>query len=590
MNTDIKHVRERKMFIATPSQMGEIDRRAISEYGIPGIVLMENAAIKVVEEIEKTVGNVSSKKILVFAGKGNNGGDAFAVVRHLFNKGASVFTYILGDRNSIKGDAVVNLNILDKIGVPIVEISTVKISNSEVKETGAGITGNGIVGTYVIGTNTAGIAGIGVTDTNIAGVAGANVAGTRVADTNVAGIIEQLKKELVSTDLIVDGIFGTGLKGEVKGIIAEVINIINSSGKTVVSIDIPSGLNGETGEVLGVCVRATKTVTFAYPKPGLILHPGCEYTGELIIADISIPARIAGEMGLKMNLLDGETVARWIPKRPNNTNKGDYGRILIIGGSKGMIGACRLCARAAHRTGAGLVYMAVPESLYPVYAASLTETIAIPFDDGGKGCLSKESIDLLEKQIQGKDVIAAGPGLSVNEDTVEIVRWLVKNLQVPLVLDADALNAISHDASILKELKATAVITPHPGEFARLTGKSISEIQKDRINAAKEFACKWNVITVLKGFRTVVALPDGTVYINPTGNPGMATAGTGDVLTGIIAGLIAQGKEPAYAACAGVYLHGLAGDRVATRIGEHGLIAGDLIEEIPHAILAVRRR
>ncbi|NSW90378.1 MAG: NAD(P)H-hydrate dehydratase [Firmicutes bacterium] len=524
------------MQVVTPSQMGEIDARTINEYGIPGIVLMENAALKVLDEIEKMLGSVSYKRILVFAGKGNNGGDAFAVARHLFNKGAAVNVYIIANRNSIKGDAAINLAILDKIGLEPVEIKEFD--------------------------------------------------DTKERNDSKAEQIKHLENQLASADLIIDGIFGTGLKGEVTGIAAEIINMINSSGKTVISIDIPSGIDGTTGEVCGTCIKAHKTVTFGLPKIGLILYPGCEYTGELVVADISIPPKVIDSMDIKTNIIDERMVSLWIPKRAKQTNKGDYGRVLIISGSKGMTGAGCLAARAAHRAGAGLVYLAVPESLSTIYGASLTETITIPLKDEGKGYILSDNIEFLEKQMESKDVIAIGPGLSMNEDTIKLVRWIVENSTVSLVLDADALNITARDVSILKRLKTTAVITPHPGEMARLTGKSIEQVQRDRINTAKEFACKWEVITVLKGFRTVIALPDGTTYINLTGNPGMATAGTGDVLTGVIAGLMAQGIEPGFAAPAGVYIHGLAGDMASLKIGEYSLTASDLVEEIPYAIMS----
>lgn len=532
------------MKVVTPAQMGKIDRTTINEYGIPSIVLMENAAIKVVEEIEKTLDVISCKKILIFAGKGNNGGDAFAVARHLFNKGADIIVYIVADRNSIKGDAAINLTILDKMGVETIEI---------------------------------------------------------LEDT-------QLKTQLASADLIIDGIFGTGLKGKIKGIASQIINMINASSKTVISIDIPSGISGTTGEVSGTSIKANKTVTFAFPKVGLILYPGCEYAGELVVVDIGIPYKVMDGMDIKTNIISSKMISRHISKRDKQTNKGDYGRVLIISGSKGMTGAGCLTARAAHRSGAGLVYLAVPESLATIYGASLTETIIISLKDEGNGCnedkdcnkgkdcnkdkdcnkgkgyIMPESIKLIEKQMKGKDVIAIGPGLSVNNSTIEFVHRIVEQSTIPLVLDADALNAIAYDVSILKKLKTTAIVTPHPGEMARLTGKTVEDIQKDRINTAKEFACKWKVITVLKGWRTIIALPDETIYINLTGNPGMATAGTGDVLTGIIASLIAQGIHPDYAACTGVYIHGLAGDMAASKIGEYGIIASDLIEEIPYAI------
>jgi hydroxyethylthiazole kinase-like uncharacterized protein yjeF len=399
-------------------------------------------------------------------------------------------------------------------------------------------------------------------------------------------------------DMIVDGILGTGLKGEVTGIVSDIVKIINESGKYILSIDIPSGLNGSTGKIMGTCVKADKTVTFGLPKIGLLLHPGCEYAGRVIVADIGIPHNIIHSMNIKSNLIDFDIFSSLIPKRLNETNKGDYGKVLIITGSPGMTGAGCLAAKAALRTGSGLVYLGVPSTLAHIYNTNVTEAITISMQDkdvsdknaggyhqsGEAGYISASNINALGEYIKNKDVIAVGPGLSVKGGVFDITAWLIENSNVPLVLDADALNAISRNVSILGKLKAKAVITPHPGEMSRMTNMTIEEIRNHRIETAREFACRWGVVTVLKGWRTVVGLPDGTIYINTSGNPGMATAGTGDVLTGIIASFIAQGLTPEQAAVAGVFLHGKAGDRVASGMGEHGLIAGDIIEEIPYVI------
>jgi len=535
------------MKVVKPEEMAKIDKAAIEEYGIPGIVLMENAALSVVEEIKNSLGSISDKKVIVFAGKGNNGGDAFAVARHLHNRGAFVNVYIVGSADAIKGDARINLDIVRKIGLKPIELKGEQINS----------------------------------------------------DFNY---MSNMMLYINEADMIVDGILGTGLKGEVTGLVSDVIKIINESGKFVLSIDIPSGLNGSTGEIMGVCVKADKTVTFGLPKVGLLLYPGCEYAGKVVVADIGIPHDIVHDMNIKNNIIDFNIFSSLIPKRSNETNKGDYGRVFIITGSPGMTGAGCLAAKAALRTGAGLVYLGVPSTLTHIYNTNVTEAITISMKDmdvsnndkeansqsGETGYISSSNINMLSEYIKNKDVIAVGPGLSVKGGVFDITAWLIENSEVPLVIDADALNVISRDVSILGKLKAKAVITPHPGEMSRLTKMSIDEIQNNRVETARNFACRWGVVTVLKGWRTVVGLPDGTIFINTSGNPGMATAGTGDVLTGIIAGLIAQGLTPEQAAVAGVFLHGKAGDRVASRLGEHGLIAGDLVEEIPYVIKAGR--
>jgi len=513
------------MKIATPLQMNYIDQSCINEFGIPGIVLMENAALKVVEEAVKNLGYAKGKRVLVFAGKGNNGGDAFAAARHLYNKGSLVKVYITALKKDVGGDAAINLNALEKSGTEVKELIS-------------------------------------------------------------EGQLAEVEFELLNCELVIDGIFGTGFRGEAKGIAAGVIALINNSKKPVISIDIPSGLNGETGRVNGVCVKADKTITFGLPKIGLLIHPGCEYVGQLVIADIGIPQKVIERAGIKTNLIEQDQVKAMIPRRRSDSNKGDYGKVLLVSGSTGMTGSGCLAAAAALRTGAGLVYMGVPKKLAQVYGASIHEPVIIPLEDEDTGSITVSCVPMLLKAMKGKSIIAVGPGLSASEDVVKAVRELIANAEVPLVLDADALNAISRDLSMLKRLKVEAVITPHPGEMARLAGISVSDVQSNRLEVAREFSSKWNVITVLKGSRTVVAKPDGTLFINATGNSGMATGGAGDVLTGVIASLAAQGAKPADAAVAGVYLHGLAGDLAAQVRGEYGLIAGDIVEKLPDAVRA----
>jgi len=508
--------------------MSKIDKFSIEEIGIPGIVLMENAALKVVEEILKMLdGKVSGTKIVILAGKGNNGGDALAVARHLYNKGAKTSVYILSEKDKIRGDAAINLGILDKIGI-------------------------------------------------------------QCKVTIEPAIVETLKSELIEADLVVDGIFGTGINGEVTGLTAEIINIVNQFSKRIISIDIPSGVSGESGKVMGTCIKASRTVTFGLPKIGLVIHPGCEYTGDLVIADIGFPSKAIEQIDINTYMLDEGIVSAVLPLRHKNTNKGDYGRVLIITGSTGMTGSGSLTAKAALRSGAGLVYLGVPKTLAHLYGTGALEAITLPLEDCGMGSLSSKCIGQIKKIICSKNVIAVGPGLSVSDDIFEVIEYIISTSEVPLVLDADALNAVSRDVSVLRKLKAEAVITPHPGEMSRLTGVSIKDIQENRIEVARDFARKWKVVTVLKGSRTVIADPDGTVYINTTGNPGMATAGSGDVLTGIVAALIGQGVKPQSAAAAGVYIHGLAGDLAASESGELSLIAGDITNHLPNAFMRVK--
>lgn len=511
------------MKVVTPTQMSEVDRICINEIGIPGIVLMENAALKVMDEIKGCLGSIEGKHIVLLAGKGNNGGDAFAVARHLFNKGAEVQVFLFSKQGDVNGDAKTNLDILKAIGVAVCET---------------------------------------ITDASV----------------------ETVEKAVHASNLVVDGIFGTGLKREVSGVVWLVIDAVNASRKTVISIDIPSGICGETGRILGNCIRADRTVTFGLPKLGLIIHPGCDYVGRLSVADIGIPAKVIQGTDSRTNIITKESVRNLIPRRFSNSNKGSYGKILFVTGSRGMTGAGCLAGKAALRSGAGLVYLGVPESLTSVYGTVVPEAVTVPLQEQTPGLLSKECIPQLGEWMKKVSVAAVGPGLGARDDVADIVAYMIRHAQIPMILDADALNAVAQNVEILKDLRTKAVITPHPGEMSRLTGITIQDVQNNRIEIAREYSAKWGVIIVLKGAKTIVACPDGRVYINTTGNSGMATAGTGDVLAGIISGLTAQGADLEAASIAGVHIHGLAGDRVAGEKGEYGLIAGDLVEEIPYGI------
>ncbi len=512
------------MKVVTPEQMRKIDKCAIEEYGIPGILLMENAAGAVAAEAAAMMDGCEGRLVTAVAGRGNNGGDAFAAARLLHSRGAYVRIYLIGEKDGISGDELLNMNILEGIGADICEL---KPEN---------------------------------------------------------GSLERFSEDLAASSLLLDGIFGTGLGRDVTGFTADVIGMMNSSGRPILSIDIPSGIDGTDGSIRGTCIKADTTVTFCMPKPGLLLNPGCEYTGRLVIAGIGIPSCAINSQDIRTWIIDRQMAAAILPVRKLDSNKGDYGRALIITGSNGMTGSGCLASMAALRSGAGLVYTGVPGSLADVYGSKLTEPIVVPLEDAGGGCLSASCINSILEKIGKMDAVAIGPGLTVTEDVRKIVELVIESCKVPLILDADALNAISADPSVLKKLKTGAVVTPHPGEMARLSGIGIKDVQSDRIGTALKFALQYGVTVVLKGSRTVVAYPDGKVFINMTGNAGMATAGTGDVLTGVIAGIAAQGAEAGAAAVAGVYLHGLAGDAAAEYKGMHGIVAGDLVDILPITI------
>ena len=514
------------MRVVTGAQMRELDRAAMEDYGIPGLVLMENAGLAVVRVVRQILGDLAGRRVAVFAGKGNNGGDGLVVARHLFNAGAEVKVLLLARPEEITGDAAVNLSIWQKMGQPVYPV-----------------------------------------------VSGEDLNAVRLF--------------LVGTACVVDAIFGTGFKGAAREPAAGVIEAINASGKPVVAVDIPSGLEADTGQVHGPCVRAANTVTFALPKLGLVQEPGRSHVGELHVADISIPAFLLEGGSPGRYLITEKMVREWLPPRPAWAHKGSCGRVLVVAGSRGMSGAACLTALGAARAGAGLVTLAVPGQLQDVVAVKLTEVMTVGLPGTREGTLARSARAEILNLLERNDVLAIGPGLSRHLETVALVRELLPALKVPCVIDADGLNALAGDAQILKRISVPAVVTPHEGEMARLLGHPPEEIRSRRLAVVEEAAGAWGVVTLLKGAATLVSSPEGITYINSTGNPGMATGGSGDVLTGLIAGLLAQGLDAARAAAAGAFLHGLAGDMAARERGMRGLLAGDILEMLPPAMARV---
>ncbi|AOY76319.1 bifunctional ADP-dependent NAD(P)H-hydrate dehydratase/NAD(P)H-hydrate epimerase [Clostridium formicaceticum] len=508
------------MKVLKNEEMRKLDEIAINTYKIPGIILMENAGISVVEEIEKSLASKENKKIAVISGLGNNGGDGFVITRHLMNKGIQVITYIVGDTSMIKGDAKINFDILEKMKAFIV-----KLESSE--------------------------------------------------------DIIQFQEDLQQYSILVDALLGTGLQRTVEGIMREVILKMNASKKEIIAVDIPSGINGNDGKVQGVAVEAKKTITFQLPKIGNILFPGSYYGGALLVKNIGIPKEAVSLIQSKIHLITEEVAASVLSKRYGDTHKGSYGRAFIIAGSVGMSGAAILASKTALRCGAGLLRTAVPESLIPILENQLIEGITVPV----KEMLDKGIINYLKEE----NVVAIGPGCGRSQEFEEILHTVITSARLPLVIDADGLNLLANNIHLLKDLKAPCIITPHPGEMSRLTGLSIQEVNDHRLEVAKNFSEKWGVITLLKGARTVITDPQGQIFINRTGNPGMATAGSGDVLTGMITGLLSQGVEPLQAAIVSAYLHGKAGDRAAEELGEYSMLAGDIIDQVPFVIQEIIR-
>lgn len=515
------------MKLVTASQMANIDKRAIQEIGIPGLVLMERAGRAVVKALYEILPDVSGRRIVVVCGKGNNGGDGFVVARLLKEKQALVSAFLLASKDEVRGDALANLQKAIAVGVKVQEL----VDNSQ------------------IGT---------------------------------------LTHVLERSSGVVDAIFGTGFKGAATGIPALAIEAINSSCKPVIAVDIPSGLSTDTGKAEGPCIKADVTVTFGLPKVGQVFYPGKTLCGRLVIADIGFPKEAVDTEDSTLELFLQEDVVKLLPDRPPDAHKGKFGRIIIIAGSTGMTGAATLSALAATRIGAGLVTVGIPESLNDILEVKLTEAMTKPLPEiRKKRCLALRSLGEIRQLTSKANCLALGPGLSTHRETVELVKRILRTENLPIVVDADGLNALTGEASILKERTGDTVVTPHAGEFSRMTGQPIEAILEDPIRSARDFASEYGLTTVLKGAPTVIATSDGKVCVNSTGNSGMATGGSGDVLTGIIVGLIGQDLSCADAAKLGVFLHGLAGDIAACEKSSMGLIAGDIADSIPKTILSL---
>jgi ADP-dependent NAD(P)H-hydrate dehydratase / NAD(P)H-hydrate epimerase len=512
------------MKIVTATQMAGLDRRTIDEAGTPGAVLMGRAGQGIFEYMSRFIERGKLKReVVLFAGKGNNGGDTFVVARLLKESGIKNTTFVLTDPANIGGDAA---NVFKEFKECGCEFFTVE---------------------------------------------------------NLSAL-EKHDALIDDCSLIVDGILGTGIRGEVRGFFAEVIAYINKKEQPVVAIDIPSGIGGDDGIGEGACINATATVTMAQPKRGCFLGKALNFVGDLAVVDIGVPPGYVEEVENDSELLMQDEMAELVPLRQRVSHKGSYGRLLVLAGSAGYTGAAAMTCMGALRAGAGLVYLGIPKSLNPILESILTETITLPMDETADGVFSATNLDRIVEFSQTMDAVIIGPGIGTSPETTELIKKLLGKLNKPLVLDADGLNCLGNETDCLTDYSAPLIVTPHPGEMARLTDRNTGEIMNNRWSAALDFSQAHKIITVLKGAGTVIADPaSDKVYINITGNPGMATAGTGDVLSGMIGGFIGQGIEAVDAARLGVYMHGMAGDLAAEKIGQHSLIASDLINFIPTA-------
>jgi hydroxyethylthiazole kinase-like uncharacterized protein yjeF len=500
------------MKILDATQMRNIDRRATERFGVPSIVLMENAAIAVVDAIFEHF--PSCDRVALVCGTGQNGGDGFAVARHLENRGIVPAIVIVGDRGSIHGDAQTNLLVCERLGVPIYDVRT-------------------------------------------------------------EGDIETALAHVADADLVVDALFGTGLNRAPAGVHAEIIRAIAELRIPVLAVDLPSGANASSPEPFEPCLQAEVTVTFAAPKICHVFEPAALHCGEVIVADISIPEIALEDELVQLALITPRDIQPHIAPRLASTHKGTYGHVAIIAGSPGRSGAAVLCARGAIRSGAGLVTVMTDETTAKLVHVGSIESMTW---SGGT----------LEEFLGNKSAVLIGPGLRDDEEAYEETRAIVNAVELPVIVDASALNAFAGRAGELNPRGLPRVITPHPGELARLLSTDTEAIARDRIGVAREAAKRTNCVVVLKGYQSLVAEPDGHVWVNPTGNPGMASGGMGDVLAGMIAALLARDTDPLDAACTAVYLHGLAGDLLRDEMGDIGLAAIDLAERIPMAIQRTR--
>jgi ADP-dependent NAD(P)H-hydrate dehydratase / NAD(P)H-hydrate epimerase len=516
------------MRVLNSAQMREADRRTIDDIGIPSLVLMENAGRQTVAAMEAVHSDLSERQVAVLCGRGNNGGDGFVVARTLAQRGVAVSVFLLGRVADVRGDARTNLEILGRLGITVVE----------------------------------------------------------VADSQAW---ELHFSEVSDCTLIVDAIFGTGLNAPVSGLIESVVADVNASGIPIVAIDLPSGLSADSPEPIGPSIEAGLTVTLAAPKLPLVLPPAEMRAGDIVIADIGIPGEVLESVeGPRVDLLTRGSMRDLITPRAADSHKGDYGRVLIVAGSLGKTGAAHLSAIGALRSGAGLVTIATPASCQRVIAAMAPEYMTEALSESADG-LDAEGVDRVLEW--ARDVVAIGPGLGAAASTREFVRQLVDRATMPMVVDADGLNAFAGDPDRLAGREGRdVIITPHPGEMGRLVGMSTDEVQSSRLEVARNFAMAHHVYVVLKGHRTLIATPDEKIFINPTGNPGMATGGTGDVLTGMIAAWLAQLLDAEAACKLAVYLHGMAGDLAEADEGEVSMTASDVAGHLGDAMLELTAR
>lgn len=517
------------MKILTVAQMRRAEQECVKS-GIPTSVLMENAGKAVAEEVRRILGTIEQKRILLLIGPGNNGGDGLVTARYLHDWGARISLYLFGQREPDD----INLGLIRERSITCIDAAESKN-------------------------------------------------------------LVWLDNYMVAAAAVIDAIFGTGKSRPLSNIFTQAVDKVKQAkehlpGLRIIALDLPSGLNADTGAVTPSCLYADNTITLGFPKPGLYQFPGAERAGKISVADIGIPSSLVDSVSDE--LLTDEWARGILPKRPLSANKGTFGRVLVVAGSINYIGAAYLACSSAMRVGAGRVTLAIASSLQPILASKLTEVTYLPLPETSPGNVSTEAANLIHQELKQYDVLLIGCGLGQTPPAIRFIKSILlgrKKVLLPLVLDADALNTLAKVRNWWQKLPDDAILTPHPGEMARLIGASVEEVLSDRINLTRKIAHEWHKTVILKGAYTVVATSEGKCYISPFANPGLASAGTGDVLSGIIAGLIAQGLSVSEAAAGGVYLHGKAGDQVRDRLGDTGMVATDLLPELPLAIKRLKQ-
>ena len=510
--------------LVTAREMAGLDRRTIEEIGIPGIVLMENAARGAAAFYQEVVPDLLKRRVTVVAGAGNNAGDGFVLARILHGRGAAVRVVCLRPPERLQGDALSNFNILTKLEIPIHvwnESADFADQWPWIRESGA----------------------------------------------------------------IIDAILGTGLSSEVRGLYREIIEAVNElKGIPILAVDLPSGLDAGTGRPLGAAIRASATATFGFIKTGLVIDPGLRFVGRLRRVDIGIPPEVSQACGIRRWWMDESFLQGWLTPRSPDAHKGTAGHVAVLSGSRGKTGAATLICQGAARVGAGLVTLLVPESLNPILEIKLTEAMTWPVAETEDQSPSLAALPDILALLEGKQALAMGPGISLHPSTQSLAMEMIAQCPCPMVLDADALTAVAKDPSVLARSSQAMILTPHPGEMARLIRGSTRDVQENRLETASAFSRQHGVVLVLKGQGTVVASPDGAVAVNASGIPAMASGGMGDALTGMIAGFLGQGFDAFQAACLGVFVHGAAADRCFGHIASRGLLASDLLGEVPAVI------